>query len=117
MINKVLEEAVIFLEELTKIYQIKTVLDLKGLNNRFMPRILDGEYTFAWNSEDLDHYHARKILAPYIKDIDDYEGFMLDKDILIPSLLKYGEKSLIKFSNKFFKNIEKTDFGYKIIWK
>lgn len=116
MSEDILEES-IFLNEPTKIYEIKTISELKGLSNKFLVRILNGDKTFAWKAEDLDHYHARKILEPYISNINDYEGFSLDKDIVIPSLLKYGEKSLNEFIKKFFNSTEKIDFGYKITWK
>lgn len=106
----------IFLYEPIIIYKVNSATELKELNNKFLVRILDKECTFAWNAEEMDHSHAKEVLKPYVADIEDYEGFMLDKDVLICSILKYGKKSLRHFSQKFFQKIEKTDFGYKVKW-
>jgi len=111
-------EAETFLYEPTKIYKINSISELKGLANKFPLRILDGENVFVWKAEDLDHSSARRILKPYISDIDNYEGFMLENNCLLNGMLKHGEQSLKKFSKKFFKKIEKNGLGdYSFEWK
>lgn len=106
----------IFVHEPITIYKVNSATELKELCDKFLVRILDKESTFAWNAEDMNHSQAKEVLKPYVADIEDYEGFMLDKNALICSILKYGNKSLQHFSQKFFETIEKTNLGYMVEW-
>ena len=71
----------------SKIFRIKSKTELYGLMNKMSLRLLfDGKTLFAWSAFDFDHKEAKEVLKSYEELSDKFEGFLIEKGHLIPSI-------------------------------
>ena len=88
----------------SKIFKIKSKTELYGLMNKMPLRLLfDGKTLFAWSAFDFDHKEVKEVLREYKELNDNFEGFLIEKEHLVPSLQKKSGM-VEKFINRYFPN-------------
>ena len=85
-----------------KIYHVKSKKELYGLMNKMPLRLLfDGETLFAWSAFTFDHGEIKEILKDYDIEVEDFEGFLIENQHLVPSLQRKSDM-VDKFLKKYF---------------
>lgn len=101
----------------SKIFRIKSKQELYGLMNRMPLRLLfDGKTLFAWSAFDFDHKEAKEILKSYEEFNDKFEGFLIEKGHLVPSIQNRAGM-VEKFIKSYFPSckMEKDEDGIILI--
>ena len=105
--NEILSE-IFTIHKNTRIYRVKSKNELYDLMNKMPLRLLfDGETLFVWSAFTFDHKEIKEILKDYNIRVEDFEGFLIENQHLVPSLQRKSGM-VDKFLKKYFPTCKYT---------